>query len=115
MCTGPEASANKPDSVLHHTRDAMDLIDVVVPLGRYTAKTSAGKINKYEAVAKLPKGAWGQWKRQGRSPPSVAGRLAGAVSSVSKTPWGNKGPVLLCPHPTGVIFLQTLAWSLGDV
>ena len=83
MCPGLEASANKPDSVLHHTRDAMELIDVVVLLGRYTAKTSAGKINKYEAVAKLPKGAWGQWKRQGRSPPSAAGQLAGAVSSVS--------------------------------
>ena len=70
-------------SVLHHTRDAMELIDVAVPLGRNTAKTSAGKINKYEAVTKLPTGAWGQWKRQGMSPPSVAGRLAGAVSSVS--------------------------------
>ena len=103
-------------SALHHTHDAMELIDVVVPLGRNTAKTSAGKINKYEAVAELPKEAWGQWKRQGRTPPSRSWPVGwGCFQYISKTPWGNKGPVLLCPHPAGVIFLQTLAWSLGDV
>lgn len=50
--------------LFNHIRDAIELIDVAVPLRRNTAKTPAGKINKYEAVAELPEGVWGQRKRQ---------------------------------------------------
>ena len=74
-------------SALHYIRDAMELIDVAVPLRRNIAETSAGKINKYEAVAELPKGAWGQRKRQGRSIPSCIWLVGwGCFECVSKIP-----------------------------
>lgn len=64
LCIGPEAPASKPDTLLfNYSPDAMELIDVAVPLRRNTAKSSVGKINTYEAVAELPKRVWDQRRR----------------------------------------------------
>lgn len=54
----PSQQASPP--LFNHAPDAMELIDVAVPLRRNTAKAPAGKINKYKAVAELPKGVRGQ-------------------------------------------------------
>lgn len=72
--------------LFNHTHDAMELIDVAVPLRRNTAKTPAGKINKYEAVAELPKGVWNPRKRQRR--PASRGAGWGSYGCVGKSPQG---------------------------
>lgn len=82
--------------LFNHTHDAMELIDVAVPLRRNTAKTPAGKINKCEAMAELPKGVWDPRKRQRR--PASRG-LAGAITAVSASLPRGKEPVLPCPPP----------------
>ena len=93
MCIGPEAPASKPDTLLfNHRRDAQELIDTAIPLGRNTARTSAGGMKELSLWQSCQRECRARGRGQGGLPLVEADW---AVLGCQQASSGDEGPVLL--------------------